>query len=75
MAMTRGEFERWYARERHRTVTELRAAGYVSAPCPCDVDGCPGWQAIAVPADAGPLERATILAGLVADAVKKFGEV
>jgi hypothetical protein len=73
--VTRAEFERWLAKEHGRTVTEMRAAGYVSAPCPCDVEGCPGWQAIAIPKDAGPLERATILSGLVSDAVKLFGEV
>jgi hypothetical protein len=73
--MNRAEFERWFAQQRGKTITELRAAGYLSAPCPDDEDsgGC-GWQAIAIPDDAGPLERSTILRGLVASSVKKFGE-
>lgn len=70
--MTRAEFERWAALQRGRTVAELRNAGYYSAPCPEDETG---WQCIAIPADAGPLERSTILSGLVSESVKKFGEV
>lgn len=72
--MTRIEFENWYAKERGKSLDEMRALGYVSVPCPCDVDGCPGWQAIAIPADAGAYERAQILSGLVANSVKRFGE-
>ena len=73
--MTRAEFERYYAAQRGKTLAEMRAAGYVSAPCPDDEEsgGC-GWQAIAIPDDAGPVERDAILRGLVRDSVKRFGE-
>ena len=46
MSMTRGEFERHYAGQIGRTVSELRAQGYHSARCK---DEESGWLAVALP--------------------------
>ncbi len=74
MSMTRAEFEQWKALERGRTVEEMAKAGYVSFPCGCDEPGCPGWDAVAIPDDAGPLERQTILGDVIKESVRRFGE-
>ena len=74
--MTRPEFERWYSAEYGKTLSAMHLAGWVSAPCDCygeeHIAGCQGWQAVCVPPDATPGERARITAGLTT--VRRFGE-
>lgn len=74
MSFTRAEFEAWYARERGHTVAEMRARGWVSAHCVCDVDGCPGWQAIAIPEGITDDDRRRLLSDLISTDVHRFGE-
>ena len=62
--MTRYEYEVAEATKRGKTVEELGAAGYVSARCECGREDCPGWQMVAIPADAPEFERRAALVAI-----------
>ena len=74
MSCSRGTFERAEAAMRRHTIAEMRAAGWYSATCPCMVEGCPGWQAVAVPPEAPDEERKATLMSLLGYEPKRFGE-
>ena len=64
--ISRREFEEWWARDRAVTVEELGRRGWVSALLGGE------WQAVCVPPESTPGERARILDGLMA--VATFGD-
>ncbi len=73
--MTRYEFEAYEAARRNKSVADMGELGYYSARCLCQIEDCPGWQAIAIPTGTIEEERRRMLSDLRTLAPKPFGGV